>query len=195
MSMAVQWNMSTMGARIRLKLCREWFPPIEFLFSPRAQDFRDGVSKAGRGLLDGRICVPGKQRNSVVIGSLTPSNLSSAGDAGRMLWTYPVPLVPLTCWWDGIVSQLRAYTPAPSPLSRNNHPFPTPQPASSIHPTECQNKFPKYVDLLASGFVTRRFGFPIPPQVCCPATDVRMAKRGCTSPETKNLIRLSGNFF
>jgi len=21
-----------------------------------------------------------------------------------------VPLVPLTCWWDGVVSQLRAYT-------------------------------------------------------------------------------------
>lgn len=29
----------------------------------------------------------------------------------RLLWTYVVPLVPLTCWWDGIVSQLRAYTP------------------------------------------------------------------------------------
>ena len=30
----------------------------------------------------------------------------------RLLWTYVLPLVPLTCWWDGIVSQLRAYTPA-----------------------------------------------------------------------------------
>jgi len=30
----------------------------------------------------------------------------------RLFWTYPVPLVPLTCLWDGIVSQLRAYTPA-----------------------------------------------------------------------------------
>ena len=30
----------------------------------------------------------------------------------RLLWTYVVPLVPLTCWWDGIVSQLRAYTVA-----------------------------------------------------------------------------------
>jgi len=30
----------------------------------------------------------------------------------RLLWTYIVPLVPLTCWWDGIVSQLRAYKPA-----------------------------------------------------------------------------------
>lgn len=30
----------------------------------------------------------------------------------RLLWTYPLPLVPLTCLWDGIVSQLRAYTPA-----------------------------------------------------------------------------------
>jgi hypothetical protein len=30
----------------------------------------------------------------------------------RLLWTYLVPLVPLTCWWDGIVSQLRAYTPS-----------------------------------------------------------------------------------
>jgi hypothetical protein len=29
----------------------------------------------------------------------------------RLLWTYPVPLVPFTCWWDGIVSQLRAYSP------------------------------------------------------------------------------------
>lgn len=30
----------------------------------------------------------------------------------RLLWTYAIPLVPLTCWWDGIVSQLRAYSPA-----------------------------------------------------------------------------------
>ena len=30
----------------------------------------------------------------------------------RMLWTYLVPLVPLTCLWDGVVSQLRAYTVA-----------------------------------------------------------------------------------
>lgn len=29
----------------------------------------------------------------------------------RLFWTYVLPLVPLTCWWDGIVSQLRAYTP------------------------------------------------------------------------------------
>jgi hypothetical protein len=29
----------------------------------------------------------------------------------RLLWTYLVPLVPLTCWWDGAVSQLRAYKP------------------------------------------------------------------------------------
>jgi hypothetical protein len=28
----------------------------------------------------------------------------------RLLWTYVVPLVPLTCWWDGIASQLRAYS-------------------------------------------------------------------------------------
>jgi hypothetical protein len=28
----------------------------------------------------------------------------------RLLWTYPLPLVPLTCLWDGVVSQLRAYT-------------------------------------------------------------------------------------
>jgi hypothetical protein len=27
----------------------------------------------------------------------------------RLLWTYVVPLVPLICWWDGVVSQLRAY--------------------------------------------------------------------------------------
>lgn len=29
----------------------------------------------------------------------------------RLLFTYPLPLVPLTCLWDGMVSQLRAYTP------------------------------------------------------------------------------------
>jgi hypothetical protein len=29
----------------------------------------------------------------------------------RLLLTYPLPLVPLTCFWDGFVSQLRAYTP------------------------------------------------------------------------------------
>ena len=29
----------------------------------------------------------------------------------RLLFTYPLPLVPLTCLWDGVVSQLRAYTP------------------------------------------------------------------------------------
>jgi hypothetical protein len=28
----------------------------------------------------------------------------------RLLWTYLIPLVPLVCWWDGLVSQLRAYT-------------------------------------------------------------------------------------
>jgi hypothetical protein len=28
----------------------------------------------------------------------------------RMLWTYILPLVPATCWWDGLVSQMRAYT-------------------------------------------------------------------------------------
>ena len=28
----------------------------------------------------------------------------------RLFFTYLVPLVPLTCWWDGVVSQLRAYT-------------------------------------------------------------------------------------
>jgi hypothetical protein len=30
----------------------------------------------------------------------------------RLFWTYLIPAVPLTCLWDGIVSQLRAYTPA-----------------------------------------------------------------------------------
>jgi hypothetical protein len=29
----------------------------------------------------------------------------------RLLFTYLIPLVPLTCMWDGFVSQLRAYTP------------------------------------------------------------------------------------
>lgn len=28
----------------------------------------------------------------------------------RLFWTYVIPLVPLTCLWDGIVSQLRVYT-------------------------------------------------------------------------------------
>ena len=28
----------------------------------------------------------------------------------RLLFTYLVPLVPLTCWWDGLVSAMRAYT-------------------------------------------------------------------------------------
>lgn len=28
----------------------------------------------------------------------------------RILWTYLLPLVPLTCWWDGLISQWRAYT-------------------------------------------------------------------------------------
>ena len=30
----------------------------------------------------------------------------------RLFYTYLVPAVPLTCLWDGIVSQFRAYTPA-----------------------------------------------------------------------------------
>jgi hypothetical protein len=29
----------------------------------------------------------------------------------RLLFTYPLPCVPLICLWDGVVSQLRAYTP------------------------------------------------------------------------------------
>lgn len=29
----------------------------------------------------------------------------------RILFTYAIPLVPVTCFWDGTVSQLRAYTP------------------------------------------------------------------------------------
>jgi len=28
----------------------------------------------------------------------------------RMVLTYLLPLIPLTCWWDGVVSQLRGYT-------------------------------------------------------------------------------------
>lgn len=28
----------------------------------------------------------------------------------RLFWTYLLPLVPFTCLWDGVVSQLRAYT-------------------------------------------------------------------------------------
>jgi hypothetical protein len=30
----------------------------------------------------------------------------------RLLWTYVIPLIPLTCWWDGLVSACRAYTVA-----------------------------------------------------------------------------------
>jgi hypothetical protein len=30
----------------------------------------------------------------------------------RLLWTYVLPLIPLTCWWDGLVSTCRAYTVA-----------------------------------------------------------------------------------
>ncbi len=36
----------------------------------------------------------------------------------RVLRTSPVPLVPLTCFWDGIVSQLRAYTPGTAATGR-----------------------------------------------------------------------------
>jgi hypothetical protein len=28
----------------------------------------------------------------------------------RLLWTYLIPLVPFMCCWDGVISQLRAYT-------------------------------------------------------------------------------------
>ena len=28
----------------------------------------------------------------------------------RLFWTYIIPLVEITCWWDGSVSQLRAYS-------------------------------------------------------------------------------------
>src|SRR5262244_2060471 len=28
----------------------------------------------------------------------------------RLVFTYLLPVIPLTCWWDGIVSHLRAYT-------------------------------------------------------------------------------------
>jgi hypothetical protein len=28
----------------------------------------------------------------------------------RLLWTYLIPMVPLMCCWDGVVSQIRAYT-------------------------------------------------------------------------------------
>lgn len=30
----------------------------------------------------------------------------------RLLWTYVLPVVPLVSWWDGLVSQFRAYTVA-----------------------------------------------------------------------------------
>lgn len=41
----------------------------------------------------------------------------------RMLWTYVLPMVPLTCLWDGVVSQLRAYRPAE--MLELTRPFPT----------------------------------------------------------------------
>lgn len=42
----------------------------------------------------------------------------------RFLWTYVVPLVPLTCLWDGVVSQLRAYTvPELEELCRGSAPM------------------------------------------------------------------------
>ncbi len=42
----------------------------------------------------------------------------------RFLWTYLVPLVPLTCLWDGVVSQLRAYTvPELEELCRGSAPM------------------------------------------------------------------------
>src|SRR5256714_11852513 len=28
----------------------------------------------------------------------------------RLVFSYLIPLIPITCWWDGIASQLRAYT-------------------------------------------------------------------------------------
>jgi hypothetical protein len=31
--------------------------------------------------------------------------------AGRLLWTYLIPIVPVTCTWDGIVSSIRTYEP------------------------------------------------------------------------------------
>jgi hypothetical protein len=37
----------------------------------------------------------------------------------RLLWAYLIPLVPFTCCWDGVISQLRAYTIAePSELTQ-----------------------------------------------------------------------------
>jgi hypothetical protein len=30
----------------------------------------------------------------------------------RLLFTYAIPLIPLTCWWDGLISAWRAYTVA-----------------------------------------------------------------------------------
>ena len=49
------------------------------------------------------------RRRKVIVLLVTP--LIRPFTLSRILWTYLLPLVPLTCWWDGIVSQLRAYTP------------------------------------------------------------------------------------
>jgi hypothetical protein len=27
----------------------------------------------------------------------------------RLFWTYVIPVIPFTCWWDGLVSACRAY--------------------------------------------------------------------------------------
>ena len=59
------------------------------------------------------------QRNALIIlltFVLTPLLVALAAPfirpfrCSRLVFTYLLPVIPLTCWWDGIVSHLRAYT-------------------------------------------------------------------------------------
>lgn len=56
-------------------------------------------------------------RNLISLALLTPITVLVATPFmrpfrwSRLLFTYLLPFVPLTCWWDGIASQFRAYTP------------------------------------------------------------------------------------
>jgi SAM-dependent methyltransferase len=63
------------------------------------------------------ICeVPERSIGSLLLFSFTPLFVFAATPFmrpfrwDRLLWTYVVPLVTLTCWWDGLVSMFRAYT-------------------------------------------------------------------------------------
>lgn len=63
----------------------------------------DVAERSPRMLLFALLCVP------LLVFALTPFIRPVRWQ--RLLWTYVLPLVPLICWWDGVVSQLRAYRP------------------------------------------------------------------------------------